>query len=85
MLRNPSYITLDAGLAKSFQMPWSENHKATFRWDVFNVTNTARFTSIALNSLGYQPEKGNPPASWVNFTAQQGNPRIMQFAFRYEF
>lgn len=85
MLRYPSYITLDAGLAKSFQMPWSENHKVTFRWDVFNVTNTARFTTIALNSLGYLPERGNPPASWANFTQQQGSPRVMQFAFRYEF
>ncbi len=85
ILRYPSYVALDAGLAKSFQMPWSENHKVTFRWDVFNVTNTARFTGIADTSLGYQPDKGTPPVRWGNFTAQQGSPRVMQFALRYDF
>ncbi|HSK72644.1 MAG TPA: TonB-dependent receptor [Pyrinomonadaceae bacterium] len=84
-LRFPYYIVLDAGLAKSFQMPWNENHKVTFRWDVFNVTNTARLTGLANFSLGYQPDKGNPPANWANFTTQQGSPRVMQFALRYDF
>lgn len=84
-LRYPSYVALDAGLAKSFQMPWSENHKVTIRWDVFNVTNTARFTGVANNQLGYEPDKGNIPASFGNFTGQQGSPRVMQFALRYDF
>lgn len=85
VLRFPSYIVLDMGLVKSFEMPWSENQKVSIRWDVFNVTNTARFTTLAINSLGYQPDKGTPPASWANFTSQQGSPRVMQFALRYEF
>lgn len=93
VLRYPSYFVLDAGLAKSFDMPWREGHKITIRWDVFNVTNTARFTTLANNSLGYRPDRvdanGNfvnsPPSNWGNFTAQQGSPRIMQFALRYDF
>lgn len=85
VLRFPYYIVLDLGLAKSFQMPWKEGHKVTLRWDVFNVTNTARLTGLANFSLGYQPDKTNPPANWANFTTQQGSPRVMQFALRYDF
>lgn len=84
-LRFEGFMVLDAGLAKSFRMPWSENHKATIRWDIFNVTNSAYLTGLASTALGYQPDKGSPSASWANLTTQQGNPRIMQFAFRYDF
>src|SRR5262249_15833446 len=38
ILRLPGFISLDAGLYKSFTMPWSENHKLTIRWETFNVT-----------------------------------------------
>lgn len=91
-LRLPSFFTLDAGLYKVFGTPWSENHKIQFRWEVFNVTNTARMGGvnaagllIADTRLGYQPNQGAPPATWGNFTAQQGTPRVMQFALRYDF
>jgi hypothetical protein len=48
---------------------------------------------IADYSLGYRPDRknangqfiNNPPASWGNFTEQQGSPRVMQFALRYDF
>jgi hypothetical protein len=85
VLRFPYYIALDLGLAKSFAMPWKEGHRVTLRWDVFNVTNTARLTGLANFSLGYEPDKSNPPANWANFTTQQGSPRVMQFALRYDF
>lgn len=85
IIRFEGFKVLDAGLTKSFRMPWSENHKATIRWDVFNVTNSAYLTGLADTRLGYQPEKGTPSAAWGNLTTQQGNPRIMQFAFRYDF
>lgn len=85
ILRYPSYFTLDAGLNKSFKLPISENSRVSFRWDVFNVTNTARFTGLADYSLGYQPDKNSPPPSWANFTNQQGSPRVMQFALRFDF
>jgi hypothetical protein len=86
ILRVPSYVVLDMGLAKSFEMPWNENHRVTFRWDVFNVTNTARFTySNTGFGLGYQPDKNTAPDNFGNFNAQQGSPRIMQFALRFDF
>jgi hypothetical protein len=88
-LRFPSYFVLDAGLVKSFGMPWSENHKLSIRWDVFNVTNTARFTGFQNFSLGYNPNDPSPdnipPPSWANFSTTQGSPRIMQFAIRFDF
>jgi hypothetical protein len=84
-LRYPSNIVLDAGLAKSFNTPWSENHRVQFRWDVFNVTNTARFTGLANTALGYDPSSGLPASTFGNFTGQQGSPRVMQFALRYDF
>ena len=37
VFRLPGYSTLDLGLSKTFTMPWNENHKFQFRWEVFNV------------------------------------------------
>jgi hypothetical protein len=85
ILRGVGYITLDAGLYKSFTMPWNENHKAIVRWEVFNVTNTQRLQGNADNTNGLDPQFGSPGASFYNFTSIQGTPRVMQFAFRYEF
>jgi hypothetical protein len=84
-LRYPSYSSLDAGLAKSIQMPWNENHKIQIRWEVFNVTNSVQFTGLNNVALGYNPSKGLPAGTFGNFIAQQGDARVMQFAFRYDF
>jgi len=94
VLRGPGYITLDAGLYKSFKLPW-EGHQITFRWEVFNVTNTQRFdgNSIADLSLPQDPFLFRPTAGtdFGRFTATQ-TPlnetkagRVMQFALRWEF
>ncbi len=93
-LRGPGYITLDAGLYKSFNMPW-EGHRIQFRWEVYNVTNTQRFdaNTIADLSLSQDPFIFRPDASpdFGRFTSTQ-TPlnetkagRVMQFALRYEF
>jgi hypothetical protein len=85
IFRNPGFIALDAGLYKSFAMPWSEKHKLTIRWETFNVTNTQHFTGNADNTNGLDPQFGSPGASFYNFTGIQGTPRVMQFALRYDF
>lgn len=85
ILRGVGFIALDLGLHKAFQMPWNENHKAVIRWEVFNLTNTQRLTGNADNTNGLDPQFGSPGAAFYNFTAIQGTPRVMQFAFRYEF
>ncbi|HBE82296.1 MAG TPA: TonB-dependent receptor [Pyrinomonadaceae bacterium] len=84
--RYPNYAVLDAGLQKSFDMPWNEKHKIKIRWDVFNVTNSVQFTGNADTTFGLDPDLiGSPSPSFGNYTATQGSARIMQFAFRYEF
>jgi hypothetical protein len=93
VLRGQGYISLDAGLYKSFKMPW-EGHALQFRWEVFNVTNTQRFDALTISdlSLGTDPFlDGNPSPDFGKFTSTQ-TPlnetkagRIMQFALRYTF
>ncbi|HEX8475754.1 MAG TPA: TonB-dependent receptor [Pyrinomonadaceae bacterium] len=92
-LRAPGYISLDAGLSKSFSMPW-EGHSLQFRWEVYNVTNTQRFdgSTIADLSLPRDPFLGQEPGQdFGRFTSTQ-TPlnenkagRVMQFALRYQF
>ena len=89
ILRLPGYVDFDAGLGKTFTMPWSEKHTLQIRWDTFNVTNTQRLGAIQATRTGFgvvlDPQTATPPSIWSNFTAIQGSPRVMQFGFRYEF
>ncbi|HKY42031.1 MAG TPA: hypothetical protein VJM50_02990, partial [Pyrinomonadaceae bacterium] len=91
-LRQPGYFTIDTGLHKTFNMPW-EGHALTFRWEVFNITNTQRFTGFSGTGLNTDPFifGGAPPPNFGNFTATQpplGETkagRLMQFGLRYVF
>ncbi|MCX6606788.1 MAG: carboxypeptidase-like regulatory domain-containing protein [Acidobacteria bacterium] len=78
-IRGDGNFNLDLSLGKSFNMPWSENHKLQVRWEVFNVTNSTRFdpffTSADLGSLG----------SFGKYTDTLTLPRVMQFGLRYDF
>ena len=85
ILRYPGYVVLDAGLSKSWTMPWSENHKLQFRWEVFNVTNTQRLTSVDGWVQGLDPFNSTKNPTFGNLTAIQGTPRVMQFGLRYSF
>jgi hypothetical protein len=73
------------GLAKSFTMPWSENHQLQLRWEVFNLTNTQRLTSVDGFVAGLDPQNSPAPPSFGNFLSIQGSPRVMQVGFRYTF
>jgi hypothetical protein len=64
-------------------MPWSEKQSLQFRWEVFNVPNTVRFdvqSSLLSDSLGL-----GSGTNFGNYSGLLNNPRIMQFALRYEF
>jgi hypothetical protein len=89
IFRIPSFITLDMGLGKTFSMPFNENHKLQFRWEVFNVTNTQRLGALLVTreglGLSQDPDLSTPPPVFGNFTGIQGSPRVMQFGLKYNF
>jgi len=75
-LRGPSFVNFDLGVAKRFQMPWSESHAIQFRADAFNALNHTNFSDPAANI--------NSP-TFGQITAQANDNRVMQFSLRYEF
>jgi hypothetical protein len=85
VFRYPGFVVVDMGLAKSFAMPWSENHKLQFRWEVFNVTNTQRLIDVDGFVQGLDPFNSPAPPSFGNFLRIQGSPRVMQVGLRYSF
>jgi len=91
VFRLTGFVTLDLGLHKSFRMPYAENHRFTFAWEVFNVTNTQKLGPpqcplLVHDWLTYpDPQIGDPPAEFGNIYSTQGIPRIMQFSLRYDF
>ncbi|MGH9752674.1 MAG: carboxypeptidase regulatory-like domain-containing protein [Blastocatellia bacterium] len=91
-IRLPRYFVLDAGLSKTFKMPYAEGHQLQFRWEVFNVTNTQPFGVIA--GLTLLPDPFNASAPSADFGVFSGSQtpvgesrpgRNMQFALRYSF
>jgi len=92
-LRYPGYFTVDAALHKTFRMPW-EGHALTFRWEVFNVTNTQRLTGFngsGISTVDPFIAGGAAPIGFGNFTGTQAPlgetkaGRLMQFGLRYVF
>lgn len=79
-LRGDGYFGVDLGLSKRWKMPWSERHSLQVRWEVFNITNSTRFDAqSSLNAIDtYGSQFGNDTRLYTN-------PRVMQFALRYEF
>lgn len=77
-VRGPGFAGLDLGLSKRWRMPHAESQSLLFRWEVFNVPNLKRFdvqtitTDISSSSFGI-------------YSGLLTNPRVMQFALRYEF
>lgn len=94
VLRAPGYFSLDAGLYKTFNMPW-EGHQLQFRWEVFNVTNTQYFDADFISDLGLpadpylrnltaNPDFGRFTSTQVPLNENKAG-RVMQFALRYQF
>ena len=81
MLELPGWKNMDLLLSKYFQMPW-EGHRLQFRFEAFNLTNTAH-----LGGPG-----NNNPVRAINANSTNGArifladlPRIIQFALKYNF
>ncbi len=78
-IRGDGYFGIDLGLAKRWTMPWRDTQSLQFRWEVFNITNSSRFnvqtSSLSITNAG----------TFGDYTGLITNPRVMQFALRYEF
>jgi len=78
-IRGQGFFNVDLGLAKRWAMPWSEKQSLQFRWEVFNITNSVRFN---VQSAAPEVDISN---TFGNYTGLLTNPRVMQFALRFEF
>jgi hypothetical protein len=85
-IRGDGFFGVDLGLSKRWKMPWNDSHIVALRWEVFNVTNSTRFDFNDQNSSSAS-ESNNSIAvpNFGNYTHLMTNPRVMQFALRYEF
>lgn len=77
--RGDGFTGLDMSLSKAWKMWYSESSSLQFRWEVFNVPNLHRFdVKSHLSEI-------DQSATFGNYTNLLTNPRVMQFALRYEF
>jgi hypothetical protein len=77
-MRGDKYLNVDFGIQKSFNMPW-EGHHFQFRWDMFNLTNSAYFDTYSMSvSVG-------DPGTFGDYQGVLGAPRRMQLSLKYIF
>jgi hypothetical protein len=75
VLRLPGMFLTDMAVAKIFPLPW-EGQRIQFRAEAFNVFNNVSFSNPSLTLQA--------PGTFGEFQSV-GDPRVMQFALRYEF
>jgi len=73
--RGFGFFNIDTGLYKVFRMPFNEHHQLQFRWETFNITNTATFANPAPSDFAI--------SNFGKVTGTLTQPRQMQFAMRY--
>ena len=78
-VRGDGFLGWDSALSKRWKMPWNDGQSLQFRAEVFNVGN---FTRFDVNSN--QPSLTNS-SNFGTYTGLLTNPRVMQFALRYEY
>ena len=85
VLRGNGYAELDMSLYKNWKMPYRETHSVQFRWDVFNVPNLTRFNAQSVGSSALLTSLAQQSTNFGAYTSLLTQPRVMQFALRYEF
>jgi len=80
-LRGPGFFGIDNALNKSWQV--RESQALKFSWDVYNVTNSARFDVAPLPQTTSQLEQ--PASIFGTYSSTLTKPRVMEFALRYTF
>lgn len=89
--RASGFSVTDLSLSKSFKMPWSENHRLQFRWEVFNVFNKQYLDEGSIQAFSFS--QGIPAydsettltTGSGEYSDIKGSPRRMQFGLRYGF
>lgn len=79
-VRGDGYFSVDTSLAKRWRLPYSEGHTLQFRWETFNLTNSVRFDSFFASG-----SMTGAVANFGRYNSELTQPRVMQFALRYEF
>lgn len=85
-IRGDGFFTVDLGISKWFSMP-HEGHRLQFRMEFYNLTNSTRFDP-GLESLDNDVSISLDLTNSGTFGKYSGtltNPRVVQFALRYEF
>ncbi len=83
VLRGDGFASWDMSLGKRWALPW-EAHSLQFRWEVFNVPNLTRFNAQGVGS-SLLTSLTQSPSNFGAYTSLLTQPRVMQFALRYEF
>jgi hypothetical protein len=81
VLRGQGYAELDLSLIKNWRFTESQNLQ--FTWGVFNVLNQVRFNAQGVGSAVTSIEQA--PSQFGTYSSLLTQPRVMQFALRYEF
>jgi hypothetical protein len=81
IFRGDGYFNVDLSVTKAWNL--FSDTRLRFRWDVFNVTNTAKFDVASLTMLPDRSGFGRYNQTLATCDAQAG--RCMQFAMRLEF
>jgi hypothetical protein len=74
-LRGPGITNFDFSLARTFSY-FGEGRDLELRWEVFNVLNSAQFG---------MPERNISSTAVGRITSLAGDPRVMQFALKFNF
>jgi hypothetical protein len=82
VLRGNGYAGWDMNLSKRWNV--REGQTLQFRWEVYNVPNLKRFNVQAGLGDG-APSLQQGPNNFGDYTGLLTQPRVMQFALRYEF
>ena len=81
VLRGQGYAGLDLGLSKRWMI--FERQSVQFTWQVFNVLNLVRFNAQGVGSAVTSILQA--PTQFGTYSSLLTQPRVMQFALRYEF
>ena len=82
IMSGPAYAATDAGVYKTFKMPWSERQRMQFRVTAYNLFNAVNFDDT---TLSVDPTSPGTFGNLTGTAGPRGGAREMEFAVRFEF